>query len=142
MYKATFLILTLLVSSVSGLASPSSYPDNAGAATSEYGAIKDYMQVGFSENASGKEAATKQLLANAEAIADFLDAANPHLPKEAVLPLLSAHGGHHLQQIDAVHARDFGREAVVWDAMLGHTYAIADAMASALARQFPEIVTG
>ena len=107
-----------------------------------YGAIKEYMQAGFSENKSGKDAASKKLVANAEEIAIFLDGANPHLPKDAVLPLLMAHGGHHIQQIDAVHQGDFSKEAEVWDAMLGHIYAISDAMAGAFAKQFPEKVIG
>jgi len=107
-----------------------------------YGAIKDYMQAGFNERNADKDAASKKLVANAEEIAAFLDAANPHLPKETVLPLLTAHGGHHIQQIDAVQQRDFAREAEVWDAMLGHIYSIADAMAGALAKQFPDKVTG
>ena len=107
-----------------------------------YGAVKEYMQASFDGNASGKEAATQQLVANAEEIADFLDAANPHLPKNAVLPLLSAHGGHHIQQIDAVRQGAFADEAEVWDAMLGHVYTIADAMADAFAQQFPDQVSG
>lgn len=107
-----------------------------------YGAIKEYMQAGFSENKPGKDAASKKLVANAEEIAVFLDGANPHLPKDAVLPLLMAHGGHHMQQVDAVHQRDFSKEAEVWDAMLGHIYAISDAMAGAFAKQFPDKVTG
>ena len=107
-----------------------------------YGAIKDYMQAGFSENKSGKDAASKKLIANAEEIAIFLDGANPHLPKEAVHPLLIAHGAHHIHQIDAVHQGDFSKEAEVWDAMIAHIYSLADAMAGALAKQFPDKVTG
>lgn len=107
-----------------------------------YDAVKNYMLAGFDENAERKEGASKELAANADEIAVFLDAANPYLAKDAVLPLLIAHGGHHMQQIEAVHRSDFEQEAVVWDAMLGHVYRIADAMADALARQFPDKVSG
>lgn len=107
-----------------------------------YGAVKDYMQATYADQASQQEAAAQALSANAEAIADFLAGANPHLPKDAVLPLLVAHGGHHMQQVRAVHTDDFAAEAEVWAAMLGHIYGIADALAGALAQQFPEMVTG
>ena len=107
-----------------------------------YGAIKDYMESAYAEDAQGQEAAARALSTNAEAIADFLDGANPQLPKEAVLPLLIAHGGHHMQQVRAFHTGDFAAEAEVWYAMLGHVYAIADAMAGALAEQFPDVVAG
>jgi hypothetical protein len=107
-----------------------------------YGAIRDYAEASYAEDARGQDAAAQALSANAEAIADFLDGANPHLPKDAVLPLLLAHGGHHMQQVGAVHAGDFAAEAEVWAAMLGHVYAIADAMAGALAEQFPDKVAG
>ena len=107
-----------------------------------YGAIKDYMEAAYAEDTQGQDAAARALSTNAEAIADFLDGANPHLPKDVVLPLLLAHGGHHMQQISAFHTGDFAAESEVWYAMLGHVYSIADAMASALAEQFPDVVAG
>lgn len=106
-----------------------------------YGAIKDYMSATYDGQPAGQEAASRALSANAEAIADFLDGANPNLPKEAVLPLLVAHGGHHMQQIRAFDRGDFAAEAEVWKAMLEHVYGIADAMAEALGAQFPDLVT-
>jgi hypothetical protein len=107
-----------------------------------YGAVRDYAAASYAEDARGQETAAQALSANAGAIADFLAAANPYLPKDAVLPVLVAHGGHHMQQVQAVHAGDFAAEAEVWAAMLGHVYAIADAMAGALAEQFPDKVNG
>ena len=107
-----------------------------------YGSIKEYMQAQFDGDPAGAKAATAKLVANAEAIADFLDGANPNLPKEVVLPLLVGHGGHHMQQINQIKAGDFTSEAKTWDDMLGHIYAISDAMAGALAKQFPDKVQG
>lgn len=107
-----------------------------------YGAIKEYMLASFDEDAAGKRTASTNLVANAGKIADFLDAANPNLPKNAVLPLLTAHGGHHIQQIDAIHAEDFQQEAQTWSAMVAHIYTISDAIADALAKEFPNIVRG
>lgn len=107
-----------------------------------YEAVKDYMEAGYAERERDAEAAAKTLAANAEEIAAFLAGANPYLPREDVLPLLLTHGGHHMQQIEAIHRRDFSGEAVIWEAMQGHIYGIADALAGALARQFPDQVTG
>lgn len=107
-----------------------------------YGAIKGYLDAGLAKNKSGQESAVAGLTQNATAIAEFLDAANPHLPKTAVLPLLLAHGGHHVQQIDLFAKRDMESEARVWEQMLGHVHGIADAMAGALKKQFPSKVAG
>lgn len=106
-----------------------------------YGAVKDYLEAAYSDNRGAGEAATAKLTENAKEIAAFLAAANPNLPESAVLPLLVAHGGHHVQQIDAVHRNDFTNEAIVWDAMLTHINGIADALAGAIAKQFPDIVS-
>ena len=106
-----------------------------------YGAIKAYLIAANAGDSAKQQSAEKDLTANAEAIADFLDGANPNLPKNVVLPLLVSHGGHHLQQIQAVKSGDFTNEAVIWDAMLGHIHAIADAMANAFAAQFPDKIT-
>lgn len=102
-----------------------------------YGGIKEYMQANFARDQQAANTAAKKVTTNAEEIADFLSAANPHLPKNAVLSLLMAHGGHHIQQIEAIREGNFSGEADVWEAMLGHIYTIADAMASAIAKQFP-----
>jgi len=55
-----------------------------------------------------------------------------------VLSLLKTHGSHHIAQIDDIKAKNFTFEAEVWKAMLDHTYTIADAIADALAKQFPD----
>ncbi|HEX7071097.1 MAG TPA: hypothetical protein VF190_09840 [Rhodothermales bacterium] len=107
-----------------------------------YGGIKAYMEATFADNAGGQKKAAGEINANAEAIADFLDGANPNLPKNVVLPLLAAHGGHHIQQIKSIHEGDFANEAIVWDAMLTHIHAIGDAMAAAFAAQFPDKIAG
>jgi hypothetical protein len=49
-----------------------------------------------------------------------------------------AHGAHHLEQIQEVQAGEYGKEAETWAAMKGHIYIISDALADALARQFPD----
>lgn len=106
-----------------------------------YGAIADYMKAHNADDTAGKSAATTALTTNAEAIATFLSGANPHLPKDAVFSLLAAHGGHHVQQIGLIYARDFAGEANIWEAMRAHMNTIADAMADAIVKQFPDKFT-
>ena len=102
-----------------------------------YGAVKQYLEANASSNVAKQEAATKALTANADEIAVFLSAANPNLPRDAVRGLLLAHGGHHVQQIQQLHDKQYAKEAATWEAMKVHMYVIADTLASALAKQFP-----
>lgn len=99
-----------------------------------YGAVKEYL------NARGKpaqDAAWKKIGANADEIATFLSGANPNLPKDTLLSLLVAHGGHHVQQIQQLRAKDYAAEAQTWAHMTQHMYVIADALTGAIAKQFP-----
>jgi hypothetical protein len=91
---------------------------------------------------AGDEEATKgamgRLLANADEIAKFLSGANPNLPYDTVRGLLAAHGSHHAQQISQFKAGQWDAEARTWEAMKDHMYVIADALADAIAKQFPD----
>jgi hypothetical protein len=49
-----------------------------------------------------------------------------------------AHGAHHSQQIEQIMAGDTSGEATTWAAMQQHMDMIADALAGAIAKQFPE----
>ena len=101
-----------------------------------YGAVKAYLVATAAGDASGQSTATESLTSNAEEIAVFLSRANPNLPKDAVNGLLLAHGGHHIQQIQELKARNYEAEAKTWEEMKNHMYQIADAMTDALAKQF------
>ncbi|MGQ0572399.1 MAG: hypothetical protein ACT4P5_23065 [Armatimonadota bacterium] len=100
-----------------------------------YGAIKDYL---VAKDKAGQDAAWKRVGANAEEIAVFLSSANPNLPVDTLRSLLLAHGGHHVQQINQLRAKDYAGEAQTWEAMKNHMYTIADALAGAIAKQFPK----
>ena len=63
--------------------------------------------------------------------------ANPNLPYDAVHGLLAAHGSHHVQQISEFKAGQWEAEAKTWTAMKDDMYVIADALADAIAKQFP-----
>ena len=73
-----------------------------------------------------------------ERFAEFLGGANPHLPVDTLRSLLTAHGAHHLQQIQQLKARQYLQEAQTWAAMTQHMYVIADALVTGIAAQFPE----
>ena len=68
----------------------------------------------------------------------FLAGANPNLPVETLRGLLTAHGAHHIEQIKQLEAGQYQQEAATWAAMTRHMYVIADALAGAIAKQFPD----
>ena len=102
-----------------------------------WGAVKHVTDATRASNVAGRTAAIADLTANAKDIAAFLSGANPYLPNDAVFGLLAAHGGHHVAQIDRVMKGDRNGEATTWTAMQKHMDAIADALAGAIAKQFP-----
>jgi hypothetical protein len=103
-----------------------------------WSAVRDYNAASLDASKSGQDKAAAALTANAREIAKFLSGANPHLPENAVFGLLSSHGGHHIAQINEVAAKNFQDEARTWQAMRKHMLAISDAIAGALAKQFPD----
>jgi hypothetical protein len=103
-----------------------------------YGAVKQYLEATVAGSKDKQEAAFKSLSANATEIARFLSEANPNLPFGTLNGLLLAHGGHHVQQIQQVQGKQYAEEAQTWEAMKRHMYVIADALAGAIAKQFPK----
>jgi hypothetical protein len=102
-----------------------------------YGAVKQYLQATAGGSTSKQDAAVEVLTANAGEIAKFLSGANPNLPYDTLNSLLLGHGAHHMQEIQQLHAGQYADEAHTWEAMKTHMYVIADALAGAIARQFP-----
>lgn len=100
-------------------------------------AVKDYSDATFAKDAAGQQAASLRLVENAKEIAAFLAKANPNLPEATLVGLLSAHGAHHIAQIGQIASGDYAGEAQTWKAMRLHMFTIADALAGALAKQFP-----
>jgi hypothetical protein len=103
-----------------------------------WGAVRDYNTAAGAKSKAGQQSALANLTSNAHAIAKFLSGANPHLPEQAVFGLLSAHGAHHVAQIDQIASEQFNDEAVTWHAMRKHMLIISDAIGDALAKQFPD----
>ena len=102
-----------------------------------YSAVKQYLEATAASSTAKQDAAVKDLTANASEIAQFLSGANPNLPFDTLNGLLLAHGGHHLQEIQQLRAKQYAQEAETWEAMKKHMYVIADALAGAIAKQFP-----
>jgi len=90
---------------------------------------------------AARDRAIADLTANADEIARFLAGANPHLAEDAVRGLLAAHGGHHARQVLQIMADDMQGEATTWNAMQAHMDVISDALAAAIAAQFPDQAT-
>ena len=103
-----------------------------------WGAVKALTDAGDAGDTAARNQAIADLTANAGEIATFLAAANPNLPEDAVRGLLVAHGGHHIQQVQQVMAGDMAAEADTWVAMQAHMDVVADALAGAIAKQFPD----
>lgn len=103
-----------------------------------WGAIKAYLDATFAGNETDTAKALKDLNDNAVAISTFLSGANPYLPKDTLVGLLTAHGAHHVAQIREVHAGEFDKEAVNWGVMRAHMNTIADALVGGIAKQFPD----
>lgn len=102
-----------------------------------YGAIREDLDGTVAGDAAQQEAAIKTLTANAGEISTFLSGANPYLPKDAVMGLLTAHAAHHIQQFQQLKAGEYAQEAETWTGMKKHIYVVADALTGALAQQFP-----
>jgi hypothetical protein len=103
-----------------------------------WGAVKAHLQATVKGDAKAQDAAMKQMLANVDELATFLSGANPNLPKDTLVGLLSAHGGHHATQHAALKAKRYADEARTWEAMGAHMHVIADAVGGAIAKQFPD----
>lgn len=102
-----------------------------------YGAVKDYLSATAAGSKAKQDAAYKKLTGNATEIAKFLSSANPNLPFDTLNGLLLAHGAHHVQEIQQLKGKQYAEEAKTWEAMKQHMYVIADALAGAIAKQFP-----
>ncbi|MBF8758304.1 hypothetical protein [Pseudomonas guariconensis] len=103
-----------------------------------WGAVKHYSDATVAKDKSAKQTAVNELSSNAKALSAFLAKANPYLPEQTLLSMLTAHGGHHLSQIDQLAAQDYAGEAQTWQMMRQHMLTLADALAGALVKQFPD----
>ena len=102
-----------------------------------YSAVKEYSEATVARNKRRQDAALAHFSSNTDEIAAFLSGANSHLPKDTVRSLFAIHVDHHVAQITKFQERDYAGEEEIWPVMQHHVYVIADAITTALAKQFP-----
>lgn len=103
-----------------------------------YAGIRQALDATAAGNSTQQEAAIKAVTVNAGEISAFLSEANPYLPKDTVMGLLTAHAAHHFQEFQQLKAGEYVQEADTWRGMKQHIYVVADALTGALAQQFPD----
>jgi len=102
-----------------------------------WGGVKAYADAAHSGDKAAQQKAMQDLATNASAIAKFLSGANPNLPDATVQGLLMMHVADHQTHINEVMAGDTAAAAKTLDHMRAHMNTIADALAGAIAKQFP-----
>lgn len=99
--------------------------------------VKAYADATHKGDKSAQQKAMQDLAANTDAIAKFLAGANPNLPEATVQSLMMMHVSDHQMHINEVMTGNSGAAAKTLDHMRTHMNTIADALAGAIAKQFP-----
>ncbi|MBA3779122.1 MAG: copper amine oxidase [Chloroflexi bacterium] len=99
----------------------------------------DYIQALRDEDEAAAESAREQLAAYGEKFGEFLAKANPNLEAAAVQELVDSHTGHLLAQVDEYAAADYPGAYAVGREAYAHSLVLSDALATAIAKQFPDI---
>lgn len=102
-----------------------------------WGGVKALTDARAADDSVAERKAMATLQSNASEIARFLAGANPNLPESAVQGLLATHVAHHATQIEQIMAGDMKGEQATWQVMQAHMDTISDALAAAIAKQFP-----
>lgn len=102
-----------------------------------WGGVKALTDARAASDSAAENKAMADLQSNATAIAKFLAGANPNLPENAVQGLLATHVAHHSTQIEQIMSGDMKGEQATWQMMQAHMDTISDALAAAIAKQFP-----
>ena len=106
-----------------------------------WGGVKALTDAGHAGDHAAHDKAMHDLADNATAIAKFLAGANPNLPEATVQGLLMMHVADHDTEIGQIMSGDTAGEAATWAHMQAHMNTIADALAGAIAKQFPAKAT-
>lgn len=119
------------------------YGDDAGDGmlrllSGHWAGVKAMTDAASRSDGDGIKKGMASAIANAAEIAKFLAGANPNLPETTVDGLMVTHVQHHRAQITEIMAGDTAAEAETWTAMQAHMNVISDALADAIAKQFPD----
>ena len=74
------------------------------------GCATQYLEATARDSRTKQDAAAKSLTANATEIAKFLSDANTDLPFDTLNGLLLGHGGHHMQEIQQLHSKQYAEK--------------------------------
>ncbi|MGZ8380344.1 MAG: hypothetical protein ACXW4C_02050 [Nitrospira sp.] len=105
--------------------------------TKHYRVIEAYSEATVAGNKRRQDATMTEFASITDEIAIFFSGINPHLPKDRVRSLFATNVDHHVAQINKFQNKDYAGEEETWPAMEHHIYVIADAITSALVKQFP-----
>jgi hypothetical protein len=106
------------------------------------GFMVDYAVGAASSDRAKQDKAVSELVAYTQDFGAFLASANPHLPKSVVADLVKHHVVTLKEVVDAQAAKDHGRAYTALRVASAHMAMIADPLAGAIARQFPDRFPG
>ena len=106
------------------------------------GFVVDYTVAVATKDTAKQNIAVSDLVAYTDDFGAFLSAANPNLPKAVVADLVKHHVVMLKSVIDAQAAGDAGKTYTAVRTAAGHMQMIADPLADAIVKQFPEKFTG
>lgn len=100
--------------------------------------VVDYTVGTASKDKKAQDKAVGELMQYTQDFGAFLNSANPNLPKDAVAELVKHHAVTLKEVIDAQGAGDQERAYKALRVAYSHMASIAEALAQAIAKQFPE----
>jgi hypothetical protein len=106
------------------------------------GMVVDYTVGAATQDRAKQQKAVNDLVAYTQDFGAFLSGANPNLPKTVVADLVQHHVLTLKAVIDAQAARDQDRAFTALRAGAGHMQMIADPLAGAIVKQFPDKIAG
>jgi hypothetical protein len=106
------------------------------------GFVVDYTVGAASSDRAKQDQAVSELVAYTQDFGAFLASANPNLPKSVVADLVKHHVVTLKTVIDAQVAKDPARAYTAVRAAAGHMQQIADPLADAIVKQFPDRYRG
>jgi hypothetical protein len=106
------------------------------------GMVVDYTVGAATQDRAKQQKAVNDLVAYTQDFGAFLSGANPNLPKTVVADLVQHHVLTLKAVIDAQAARDQDRAFTALRVGAGHMQMIADPLAGAIVKQFPDKIAG
>ncbi len=106
------------------------------------GMVVDYTVGVATNDRARQDSAVNDLVGYTQDFGAFLSGANPNLPKSAVADLVKHHVLTLKAVIDAQAAKDQGRAFTALRTGAGHMQMIADPLAGATVKQFPDKIAG